>query len=425
MTQNRQINRAFLKHVLASVEGKRNAVGDALRLAKNELVSSGTDTSQNKLHYVLLGDPALVLAAPVGQVVIDSIDGKAVGTGQIELNAGSQAIVSGHIEGQSDFQGIITTQVFDVEETILCKLNEPDASGDDTNYSFKTRPNIIYMGSDSVKNGQFRINFAVPKDISYSTESGQIIAYAVSNDRRQMANGQFTDFVLAGNGEFIDDGIGPNIYCYLNSSSFQNGGTVNATPYFYATLTDKDGINAAGSGIGHDLELIIDGEMQRTYNLNSYFQYDFGDYRSGSVGFSIPQLADGPHKLVFRAWDILNNPSTAELQFVVDSNYEPSLINVVCTKNPASTFTRFIVSHDRIGSQMDLKLEVFDPSGRVIWQRSESGVPTDQTYTIDWDLTTSNGGRLRTGVYLYRVSISSGGSSEASLAKKLIVIGNK
>jgi len=198
---------------------------------------------------------------------------------------------------------------------------------------------------------------------------------------------------------------------------------VNATPYFYAVLSDNDGINASGSGIGHDMELIIDGELMRTYNLNGYFQYDFGDYRSGTVGYSIPELSAGKHQLLFRVWDVLNNSSTAELSFVVDPKQDPAIVNVVCTKNPANSFTRFLISHNRAGSEMDIQLEIFDTSGRVLWQRNETGVPADKTYTLDWDLSVSNGSRLKTGVYLYRVSISSGGSQWSSMARKLIITG--
>jgi hypothetical protein len=196
---------------------------------------------------------------------------------------------------------------------------------------------------------------------------------------------------------------------------------VNATPYFYAEISDKDGINAAGSGIGHDMELIVDGDLSRTYSLNNYFQYDFGDYRSGTLGFSLPELTAGQHKLLLRVWDVLNNSSTAELSFVVDPEQEPTLLNVVCTRNPATTITKFLITHNRAGSQMDVTLQIMDTSGRLLWQRSESGVNTDETYSVEWDLTTSSGSRLRPGLYLYRVLVSSNGSSEASLAQKLIV----
>ena len=76
---NQTINRSFTKYVLASDKsGWRYALGDALRLAKNELVTSGvgeTDLTVNKIHYVLLGDPALKLALPELTAVVDSFAG--------------------------------------------------------------------------------------------------------------------------------------------------------------------------------------------------------------------------------------------------------------------------------------------------------------------------------------------------------------
>ena len=47
---------------------------------------------------------------------------------------------------------------------------------------------------------------------------------------------------------------------------------------------------------------------------------------------------------------------------------------------------------------------------------------TDNTYTINWDLTVDGGRPLQTGLYLYRLSISNDGSTYASMAKKLIVL---
>ena len=423
---NRLINKAFMRYVLSSPNGKRMSMGEAVRQAKNGFASSGIEMERiNRMHYALLGDPALVLAAPTLQATVDSINGQLVsaqtGSSICQLKAGSVVTVKGHIEGQPSFNGLVTFIVRDVEEKVSGKQNDASTT---YAFTFKDRPNTIYTGRDSVKNGEFTIRFSVPQDISYSDKTGLFLVYAVSSDKTQEAHGRNENFTLSGSVEGVNDGIGPSIYCYLNSDRFNNGGTVNSTPYFYAELTDKDGINVAGSGIGHDLELIIDGDMNKTYNLNEYFQYNFGDYCSGNVGYSLPELTSGEHKLLFRAWDVQNNSSTAELTFVVDARQEPSLQSVICTKNPATTYTQFIVTHDRNGSSMDVELEIFDTSGRKLWGKTESGIPTDNTYTIDWDLTTSSGSRLRTGVYLYRVLISSNGSSQASEAKKLIVLGN-
>ena len=423
---NRLINKAFMRYVLSSPNGKRMSMGEAVRQAKNGFASSGIEMERiNRMHYALLGDPALILAAPTLQATVDSINGQLVsaqtGSSICQLKAGSVATVKGHIEGQPSFNGLVTFIVRDVEEKVSGKQNDASTT---YAFTFKDRPNTIYAGRDSVKNGEFTIRFSVPQDISYSDKTGLFLVYAVSSDKTQEAHGRNENFTLSGSVEGVNDGIGPSIYCYLNSDRFNNGGTVNSTPYFYAELSDKDGINVAGSGIGHDLELIIDGDMNKTYNLNEYFQYNFGDYCSGNVGYSLPELTSGEHKLLFRAWDVQNNSSTAELTFMVDARQEPSLQSVICTKNPATTYTQFIVTHDRNGSSMDVELEIFDTSGRKLWGKTESGIPTDNTYTIDWDLTTSSGSRLRTGVYLYRVLISSNGSSQASEAKKLIVLGN-
>ena len=419
---NQNINCAFIKAMLDTSNGQCNALGDAVRLSKNAVRSLSYESHEiNKLHYSLLGDPALRLAIPTKNIIIDSINGQPVGKGNIRLGAGEKVSVTGHVADADDFNGVVALTVKDIEQTVVCRENETSSSGA---YTFKDRPSTIYNGQDSVRGGRFQLSFILPKDISYSDSTGRMSAYAVSSDYQREASGYTEDFTMGSGASVFDDGIGPNIYCYLNTSAFQNGGQVNTTPWFYAQLTDKDGINAAGSGLGHDLELVIDGELSMTYNLNEYFQCDFGDYRSGSVGYSLPELSEGEHRLTFRAWDVLNNSSVAELRFQVVRSLQPNCFSVECTRNPATTSTQFVINHDRTGSQMDVELEVFDTSGRLLWRKGETGISTDNTYVLDWDLCTSSGSRMQTGVYLYRVLISSDGSKKASQAQKLVILRN-
>ena len=421
---NEDMNCTFLKNVLGYTNGRRNTMGDAVRLTKSTVWSASA--KYNKLHYALLGDPALVLAAPIHQVVIDSINGMAVSNDTIKLGAGSVVRVQGHVADTPAFDGVVSLTVKDVEQTVTGMQNilEYEDASVTTPFEFQDRPNTLFLGTDSIRGGNFDFSFALPVDVSYSTNTGLIISYALSSDKQIVAHGWNSDFSVSQTANVANDGTGPSIYCYLNSSSFVNGGNVNTTPYFYSEVSDKDGICSSDYGIGHNLELVIDGEADKTYNLNSYFQYDFGDYRSGSVGFSIPTLEEGLHSLRFRAWDVLNNSSQAELTFNVVKGLSPQCFNVSCTRNPATTSTTFIVNHDRTGSQVDVTLEVFDASGRKLWQHNESGVPTDNTYTLDWDLTVDSGSRLHTGVYLYRVIIGNDGGKQTSKAQKLIILGN-
>ena len=424
---NKLMNMAFTRYVLSREEdGELLPLGEAVRRAKNELIEAKTDRTQNKLQYTLLGDPAMRLSAPTLAMQVDAINDIPTSTGQTQtLNAGTTATVSGHItrldgETVTGFDGVLTAIVRDAQEQITCKLNDPTEA--DEPFVYYDRPNVIFNGSDKVEDGHFSFTFAVPKDISYSDLPGLINLYAVNDSKALEASGVCNQIVLGSSGSLPPNQTGPSIYCYLNSSSFVNGGNVNPTPYFVAQLNDEDGINATGSSIGHDLQLIIDGDMSKTYSLNDYFQYDFGSYTSGSVGFSIPELSYGPHKLLFRAWDILNNSSTAELNFNVVKGLEPVFFDVECTRNPASTTTSFRILHDRTGSNVDVVLDVFDISGRLLWTYSEGGVSLDNCYTVDWDLSVDGGRRLQTGVYLYRLRISSDGSTYASKAKKLIIL---
>ena len=441
--QNRLMNLAFTRQVLSLDEkGLMMPIGEAARRAKTELVTTGiivgyqpngqpiwsTDRSENKLQYSLLGDPALRLALPTAAIVVDSINHTAIGDDILTLKAGTTATISGRVLNSdhaidSNFNGTVNAMVRDARERIVCKMN--DTSETDEPFVYNDRTSTIFNGSDSVRQGRFTFTFVVPKDIAYSDQQGIINLFAVNNTKTTTATGRFEQLVMNGASEASGNQQGPSIYCYLNSAAFVNGGNVNTTPYFVAELTDEDGINASGSGIGHDLQLIIDGEMSKTYSLNDYFQYDFGSYTSGKLGYSIPTLDYGKHHLLFRAWDVMNNSSTAELTFNVAKGIEPVFSAVDCTPNPATTKTTFHITHDRANSPLDVIIDVFDISGRHLWSHNESGTYPGNTLTIDWDLTTNSGSRLSTGVYLYRVQMSNEGSSYASRAKKLIVLTRK
>ena len=422
--QNEVINEAFIRHVLSKVDGKAITLGEAQRLAKNECITRGTDLSTNKIQYSLLGDPALSLQQPQLTAQIDFInDVSTTGSEALPtLKAGSIAHVKGHIIDGEDFNGIFSAIVRDTQEEIVCRQNNEEETPKAFVYNDRTK--TLYNGSDSVRAGQFEFIFPVPKDINYADATGLINIFALDNSKTKSAHGADEHFLVGGSALQGTDSIGPSIYCYLNSPSFVNGDKVNPTPYFVAEISDQDGINATGSGIGHNLEMIIDGDILKTYVLNENFTFDFGTYKSGSTFYNIPELTTGPHKLLFRAWDVMNNSSVAELSFTVVNGLEPNILNVSCTRNPATTTTTFIIEHDRCGSEVDVDIDIFDLSGRLLWSRSESGQSSTATYTIDWDLTVDSGQRLQTGVYLYRARLSSNGSSKASKAKKLIVIGN-
>lgn len=425
---NKIINSAFVKNVLSyDAKGKPLTIGEANRKTKEYLVTSSYDLSVNKMQYSLIGDPALALALPRLTIEVDSINGVDVKRSRTQINAGQVVKVKGHVslggKRVEDFNGLVNAIVRDTQERIVCRLNNTDPKdGADTPFTYTDRKNILFQGSDSIRKGEFTFLFAVPKDINYADGAGLMNLYAVNNGHTLSAHGACSSFAVSGSEISENDSIGPSIFCYLNSPDFAYGGTVNSTPFFVAEITDKNGINASGAGIGHDMQLVIDGDILKTYSLNENFQYDFGSYTSGQTYYVLPQLEEGKHILTFRAWDILNNPSVATLAFEVRKGLEPKLINVNLAKNPVRDEAKFIITHDRTGAEITVEIEVMDTSGRLLWKRSETGIASGNKYEVTWNLTLDNGSTLNTGVYLYRVNLQSDGSEWASKAKKMVVI---
>lgn len=432
-TQNNYINNYFTYYVFSKQDGKRLTIGDAMRMAKVNLVStvdgeiiSNRDYTINKLKYVLLGDPALTLAMPTQTAVVDSINGVALGSDTMpNLSAGSMARFSGHIENEEgdplpDFNGQVTVTLYDSEDTITC-LNNANEEADA--FVFETYSRMLFEGNDSVRSGAFSVTMPVPMDIKYTGETGMAKLYAVNADHSLEANGTDKRFTIGGTSpDITNSGQGPSLYVYLNNPDFRNGDKVNSTPYFYANLSDSDGINITGNGVGHDLELIVDGKESTTYILNPYYQNDFGSYTSGTVSYMIPELEDGNHYLMFCAWDVKNNSSSARLDFVVDASLRPQISEVALSNNPASTSTTFIISYDRPNTETTFTIDVYNLWGQRCWHHQETATSSSGYHTITWDLSSGNGLPLLDGLYLYEVGISCNGSKESIKKQKLIIL---
>lgn len=433
--QNRRVNYFFSKYVFARDDaGRRLSLGDAIRLAKCSLITTGdaslVDRSGNKLNYALIGDPALIVGNADYRMVVDELNGVSVEAGEeVLLKAGSQVTVRGHVAAMdgalaTEFSGLLYASVFDNVEEVTCR-NNANAKDKDGNvlapFVYRERTKKFFVGSDSVRNGQYRFTFRVPMDINYSMESGLINFYAISNTLRQEAKGMFDGFLLGGTEDgLVDDGSGPSIQLYFNSPDFVPGGKVNETPLLIAKLEDADGINTTGN-IGHSLTAIIDGQASMTYNLNEYYLSDIGGYTQGAVSYVLPELSEGKHSLMFRAWDMMNNSSTVTVEFEVVKGLAPDVLSVEAIPNPTQGNATFMIAHDRPENDMEVTIEVLDFSGRVLWSHGEQVVSSGNTYTYTWNLCSMSGQPLATGVYLYRVVVSSPAGQSSSKVQKMLI----
>lgn len=428
-SMNYRINALFTEYLLKrNIYGQANTMGDALRLTKEQLVAGGVDIqdhTENKLHFVLLGDPALRLDLPEFTLVVDSFNHKVANTEVHFAKAGDVITISGHIEDSMGnpvtADGIIYPKIYDNERTVTTLNNAATA---DKPFTYSDRDRVLYSGSDSVKGGLFNFTFPVPLDINYSNQSGLMLLYAELNNGTQSANGSFGDFIVGGTADNVEpDSTGPTIKLYLNTPEFRYGADVNTTPVLVAELSDKDGLNSSGNGIGHDIMISIDNNPLYTYVLNNYFTSETGNYTKGRVKFEIPELPTGKHTLMFRAWDVKNNSSTVYLGFNVVDGLKP-VLSVTPTQNPAKEHTTFVIQHDRPGDNVDVLLKVLSTDGREVWSTKTTDNTVSGVCMVDWNLSDANGAKLSSGIYMVYVMIEDAQGVGQTASTKLIIVRN-
>ena len=419
---NYKMNISLITNLFEKKDGRHLALGDVMKNSKN------SNKDEQLKSYVLLGDPSMTLTYPDEyDMNITEINGKAVTKDPVNFKAFEKITIKGQVNNSdetlvSDFNGLLSATVFDSQEYITTL----DNNGTDTALSYFDYPNIMYIGNDSVSNGEFTFTFSVPKDIAYSNHNGKISLHAVNNDNHKEANGFYKNFTVKGTADNIDlDETGPEIRSmFLNTTDFKDGEKVNETPLFAAIVWDESGINVGGSGIGHDIMLTIDNNPVLTYSLNSYFKTHLeGREGEGIVKFPLPKLATGKHTAEFKVWDIHNNSSSQTINFLVDDNYKANIVDLVAGPSPAKDYVDFMISHNLPESNIKVEIQVFDVMGRLQWKYEESGYSElFQYYKIRWNLTNGSGARLRPGIYVYRAVISNNKFNEVSKSKKLIIL---
>ena len=192
-------------------------------------------------------------------------------------------------------------------------------------------------------------------------------------------------------------------------------------------LEDFNGINTA-SGIGHDIVAIIDGDETNPFILNDYYQTEVDDYQKGIATYPFRDLAPGLHTLTLKAWDVYNNSSIAEIQFIVfDKDQDLVINNVLNYPNPFVNYTEFWFNHNS-SDALDVSIQIFTVSGKLV--RTLNGqtigrgaVTSTLSRDIVWDGRDDFGDRIGKGVYIYKLTVySSLLNKKAEKIEKLVIL---
>lgn len=429
---NATLNSAFTKRLFEPINGTMPTMGEAARLAKNDVFTlsyspqfDSQSSAVNNHKFALLGDPALRLAYPQQTTIVTTqINGKPLANGTPDTIRALQTVtVKGEVRDQQGnrldaFNGIVYPTVFDKKTSIETLANDEGSN----KTTFELRRNVLFKGQASVINGSFEFSFIVPKDINYQYGIGRISYYA--NNPEMDFNGYTEALYIGGiNDQALNDQQPPQIDIFMGDERFVFGSTTDKNPLLIAKIRDDNGINTAGSGVGHDITGVLNDDNGNSYTLNQYYKTDLNSYKSGEVQYPLNDLPEGLHRIEVKAWDINNNSGKGYTEFVVASSAELALKNVLNYPNPFMDYTQFWFEHNRPNEPLNVMVQIYTLSGKLVKTLQQeiqtAGYRSDD---ITWDGLDDFGSKIGRGAYVYVLTVKTNDNKTARQVQRLVVL---
>jgi peptidase C25-like protein len=424
---NAGLNRALNVELFRSDNGKPRRLGDAMRATKNTAVG----LQGNSRKFNLLGDPTMRLGLPARDVEIESINGVDLAAQDGRMSALDRVTIQGAVKdafGQTDptFEGQVSVTVFDALRKVPILKQRFMATP-----FYRLREDLIWRGKAEATAGEWSATFVVPKDISYSNQAGRVSAYAVSASEQGL--GYSEAFDVGGTSDNPpDDGIGPEMRLFLNDTTFVSGDTASPDTELIVKFFDESGINTVGAGVGHEMLLVVNGGESNAVDIGGAFTSEANSFQRGEVRWPVTFDQTGPGTLSVRAWDVLNNSGSAQLEYVVAEDEVLRLRNVYNYPNPMNRLTRFVFEHNQpAGTSARVSVRVYTINGTPIRtieteEALPGGILTTGPVQILWDGMDDDLDRLATGIYLYQLRVevdhADGTMQSSEVIEKLAVI---
>lgn len=420
-SSNLKLDTSFFRNIIPAPGNPYPTMGDLIRISKNH---NGNIVANR--NFVLLGDPAQVIAFPRYHVVTTEINHKPVDKGPDTTRGLTLLNVKGEVEDDQgnkieNFNGTLFSKLFDKPSKYMTLGNKPGANG---SYPapFQLQNSLLAYEKTTVKNGSFDFTCVIPKDINLKYGKGKISYYA--KDSITDANGFSNDIIIGGcDPEINPENAGPAIKLYMDSTNFISGGRTSKSPVLLAFLHDTNGINYVGLGIGHEILTVLDGNSASETILDDYFTPDLDKYQSGTIRYPLQDLTNGLHKISLKAWDFYNNSAEKEIYFFVLDQPVLSMQQVFNFPNPVRDNTSFQFNPMQNAGMLDIQLQVSSLAGTIV-KTIESKVLEYGTapVIIHWDGRSDNGSVLSNGLYLYKLLIKGENGTSTQTTQKLVIL---
>ncbi len=401
---NSVLNQAIFDQVLPRhLGGEILSLGVGVMQAKMQAQSRnlfGSFAAENNWKYNLLADPAVTLRIPKREIRFDT-------AGADTLVAGTRSSLRGvvYADGAPDpsFAGLASVTV---REPMLRRVYQTRCTAQ-ISMVYSIPGGVMYDGTADVTNGEFAVSFRVPRYASTGRLAGAS-AYASQGDDDAGVN---IDSVLVVMPPTVADSLllkpvdgAPRVDLGFKSglSSVKPGDTVRAV------VRDQDGINILATTNEGRQAILID-KLPLPIDVNEFFTFDHGGIdTSGVLLFPLPDLAAGPHRLVYKVSDSFGATTLDTLTFDVTDAQDYFAEAVLNYPNPFQTSTQFLF---RLSNRAAIQLDIYTVSGKRV-KRIEDTRDGGEAW-IEWDGKDGAGGDLANGTYLYVATVDFEGIERA------------
>ncbi len=99
-----------------------------------------------------------------------------------------------------------------------------------------------------------------------------------------------------------------------------------------------------------------------------------------------------------------------------------ALSHVLNYPNPFTTSTNFMLEHNRKGDVLNIRIEVFNVSGRLVKTLQQTEVSDSRNISIPWNGLDEFGDKIGKGVYIYKVSLKDSSGDKIEQFQKLVLL---
>ena len=414
---NFSINKAFLQALIPSAAAANQDLGELFRKTKNNSLNGVYNR-----NFSLLGDPSMRLALPELGIRVEEfirLDNNAKvdtlkGLDRVQLRAdvidpGTQAFLP-------SFNGRFLVELWD-------KPSRLKTLGDEhLPVEFEEEVERLFVGEGEVKNGKLVAQLLVPPGIDSGVIPINLRLHAWGETKNEQASGIVQ--VLLGGSRALDsqDKEGPRISATVGGKPIQELAPLASTQIeVLLRFEDASGTNSSSTFPEKTLQLRVNGgDIQ--YFHRAYVALA-GGVEKGQAKVLLKGLEEGTNEIQVLAWDLLGNPSSFQVNLLVEGSTKLRVLSHQVFPNPASEKSSFVFQHNRPNENLIASLTLYSLTGQILFTEEKRFVKAAETLTaVEWIFLQGKTKYPAKGTYIYNLTIQSETSENRdSVSGKLVI----